>query len=423
MSQYQADDTLEPPTDSLVQLVREKRGRMSIRQRVQGADALAVRLGANRRPGRWWLPSVVGLGALLLLTVGLALGQMGSSTLSYKVDGGHVGRHGEIEADAGRQTTLRFSDGSEVVFALDANASLQAVSTHGAHVTLSAGAARVDVVHWAGGHWLFDAGPFHINVTGTAFRFHLLPAEQELDIWMERGTVEVSGPLATEAMLLHGGQHLIARVREREMLIRDLEASTTSDGPPAGAPPPSSETPASTGLADAPPGSTDAGRDAHPQGEVDGSTWPALLAAGHFTAILRQAERRGLDACLANSPSGELAALADAARYGRRDDIARRALLAERRRFPQSRVARDAGFLLGRLEEAAQHAGPAREWYDRYLAENPSGTYASEALGRKMTLVAQTQDPDQARVIALEYLRRFPQGAYATRARTLTQAP
>jgi TolA-binding protein len=117
-------------------------------------------------------------------------------------------------------------------------------------------------------------------------------------------------------------------------------------------------------------------------------------------------------------------ALADAARYRRRMELARDALLAERRRFPSSPRSLDAAFLLGRVEEASDR-GVARaiEWYDEYLTRAPTGTYASEALGRKMTLTSKLEGSSQARAIAEDYLRRFPNGTYAGPARAFVRAP
>ena len=104
-------------------------------------------------------------------------------------------------------------------------------------------------------------------------------------------------------------------------------------------------------------------------------------------------------------------------------DLARDALLAERRRFPDSPHALDATFLLGRVEEAT-NGGLARavEWYDAYLTRAPKGTYASEALGRKMTLTSKLEGVSRARPVAEEYLRRFPEGPYAAPARAVLQS-
>jgi TolA-binding protein len=151
-------------------------------------------------------------------------------------------------------------------------------------------------------------------------------------------------------------------------------------------------------------------------------SWGAALAAGDFEAIVADAERDQARA-LASRSSDDLAALADAARYRRRGDLAREALLAQRRRFPSSLRATDAAFLLGRLEEAAGgDLARAVKWYDRYLEDAPSGTYASEALGRKMVAVQKLYGTARARPTAEEYARRFPSGTYAGAARAIHDA-
>jgi TolA-binding protein len=119
-----------------------------------------------------------------------------------------------------------------------------------------------------------------------------------------------------------------------------------------------------------------------------------------------------------------LLALANAARYRRRTGLARAALLAVRRRFPNSPRALHAIFLLGRVEESGgSEMARAIAWYDEYLARLPAGAYAAEALGRKMTLTSKLGESAQARAIAEEYLRRFPKGSYAGAARALRRVP
>ena len=167
------------------------------------------------------------------------------------------------------------------------------------------------------------------------------------------------------------------------------------------------------------------GRPAATQARGDGERrWAAALAAGHLDRILAEAERAGVKATLDRASSDDLLALADAARYRRRMELAREALLAERRRFPDSPRSLDAAFLLGRVEEASDR-GLARaiEWYDEYLTRAPTGTYASEALGRKMTLTSKLEGASRARPVAEEYLRRFPGGTYAGPARAFVRAP
>jgi hypothetical protein len=152
--------------------------------------------------------------------------------------------------------------------------------------------------------------------------------------------------------------------------------------------------------------------------------WGVALAAGELDRILAEAERAGVKATLDKASSDDLLALADAARYRRRTDLARDALLAERRRFPDSPRAIEASFLLGRVEETSdRRLAKAIEWYDDYLMRSPTGTYASEALGRKMTLASRLWGSSRARPVAEEYLRRFPNGTYAGPARAFVRAP
>jgi len=155
-----------------------------------------------------------------------------------------------------------------------------------------------------------------------------------------------------------------------------------------------------------------------------GRRWAAELARGSWDGILADVDREGIDATLANASSEDLFALADAARYRRRTDLARAALLAQRQRFPRDARALDAIFLLGRVEELrAQGAAQAITWYDDYLARAPAGSYAAEALGRKMILTHERNGRSAAQPIADEYLRRFPGGSYAGAARALQRTP
>jgi TolA-binding protein len=273
---------------------------------------------------------------------------------------------------------------------------------------------RVAVVHWRGARWLFDAGPFLITVTGTSFTADWREAEGRLEIVLKTGSIAVSGPLSDEAIALRAGQRLVISTRDKEVLIRDIDpavaaAPSTPSSQAAPSPQPSVPSVAAPSVTSEPLPVT--------------SNWTADLAAGRFATILQQAEQRGIDKVLVEASSDELAALSDAARYSRRDDVARRALTAQRRRFAQSARANDAAFLLGRLEEAAQHPELALTWYERYLGESPHGTYASEALGRKMTVLQRLDGAARARPLAEEYLRRYPNGTYAAAARALIRAP
>ena len=148
--------------------------------------------------------------------------------------------------------------------------------------------------------------------------------------------------------------------------------------------------------------------------------WSRKLARGQWNRILQDANRIGVEATLSEASSEDLFALANAARYRHRSDLARSALLAERRRFPGAPRSLEAIYLLGRVEESRE-TGTARAiaWYDEYLACAPTCPLVGEALGRKMTLTDKLEGPTRARSLAEEYLRRFPKGNYAGSAREL----
>jgi hypothetical protein len=148
--------------------------------------------------------------------------------------------------------------------------------------------------------------------------------------------------------------------------------------------------------------------------------WSEDFAEGRWDRILKDAESGGIETVLGQASVDDLFILADAARYRHRPDLARAALLAERRRFPDSPRTQAATFLLGRVEESREgRRTQAIGWYDEYLANTPTGPLAAEALGRKMMLTADVHGPSQARPLAEDYLRRFPGGSYARSARLL----
>jgi hypothetical protein len=421
MSRSQEGQVRPPSADPLVRLVHAQRGHMSVRQRAEGADVLVSRL-KSARPYRWSLrPALAVVAAIAIVLAGIGIGRYEARALSFAVAGGHVARDGVIEADPGVAAILHFSDGSDVAFAPGAHVSLRRVDGQGASLALAAGTAYVDIAHRPLARWSFEAGPFVIAVTGTAFRLGWNATQEELEVKMDRGSVEVRGPLLDGPIALRSGQHLFVRVRQRETVIRDNDDGAPLEIPPEGAMP-------SAQHVDAAPPAIAASGAVSPTvrartnsaSDVD---WQGLLAGGDFETIVRQAQRRGLEESMASVASSDLAALADAARYSRHDDIARWALVVQRHRFPGSPAARDAAFLLGRLEETVRNSGAAVDWYARYMQEDPNGTYASEALGRKMILVQQISGASEARAAAAEYLSHFPDGPYRARAQAFTRTP
>jgi len=329
-----------------------------------------------------------------------------------------------VRAAAGGGTEVRFSDGSNLALDPGTSTRVTDVDAHGGRVLLESGRAHVRVTHRPAAKWVVDAGPYSVHVVGTEFDVRWSGSEEVLDVHLLRGAVIVRGPLASGGLAMEAGQRLVANVKEGEIF---LDASPTRPGDaaaallaePGEAPQPSKLPVPGQRPSRARPSMLHPA----PTAAADETSWSKLIAQGDFRGVLADAERRGLERTLASGSPADLTALADAARYLRRGELARRTYLAERERFPRS-AGREAAFFLGGLSEdesGASATKAALEWYERYLAESPRGTYAPRALGRQMVLVHKLRGVASARPLASDYLARFPDGPYAAPARKLLE--
>jgi hypothetical protein len=422
MSQEPADvGKLAPGLERLAELARTSFGHMTPEQCLRGERAVVRRMAVRGRSG--WV--VGGLAAAVLASAFAAVvvtrHGMEPRPLGYLVENGRLEPGQELVAAGGVSPLLRFSDGTEIRLGQGAHARIRAVTSRGAALAVERGELSADVVHTAVSEWQFNAGPFVVRVTGTAFKLDFEPEEDRFDLRLEHGAVTVTAPIANDPIPLRAGQWLTIRARTHEVLIRDLLLPVVDAGGlgPEGADgwAPQSDEPTPRGEPGTPsvtpPPASDAPRPA----------WAKQLAGGKFDAIVKDALGRGLESSLAESNSEDLSALADAARYTRRHDIARKALVTLRRRFPGSRPAQDAAFLLGRLAEAEQNESGALGFFETYLGETPGGTYAPEALGRKLAIVQHTRGSASARPIAADYLAKYPNGTYASAARAILEKP
>lgn len=407
-----ARDAVRPPTSAEL---GEGLGAVRARMRPERAQAQRVR--------RWTfavaaLVACVALGVLVVPRLHPRAPESAAPVSVRRIDGGQLLEGGYLSEVGKGGVRLYFNEGSEFALTPGTRGRLGAVGANGARMVLDHGTASFRITPNAERRWAVEAGPFVVTVRGTDFTVEWDPTGEELGVRLRRGRVAVSGPIVGDELVLRPGQVLTVNLPKRETRIsesndeRTVEPSATPASPDASAAavPSARARAASVASAAAPAGS-------------GGRHWREALASGKWDLILAEAERGGIDATIKTLSSDELFALADAARYRRRPEIARAALLAERERFPRSPRALDAVFLLGRVEELrAGGKAKALTWYDEYLARAPGGTYAAEALGRKMILVKETVGAERARQIAAEYLERFPSGSYAEAARSLEQS-
>jgi TolA-binding protein len=397
-----------------------------------GFDAVRTRgLGAQARRSTLVRASLVGglaaaaIVAVLVLHPERPPAPVAPAAIAYHIEGGNLVDGGYLRESGRGGVKLLFAEGTEFILTPGTRSRLRSVDASGARIAIEQGTASFQVTPApAGDHrWQVDVGPFLVTVKGTVFSVSWDAAAERFELKLRHGRVTVSGPVSGGEISRHAGPRLVVDLPAGQTVISEPKPEEWLDVPGSPAPraddAPAADSPGRSGKAVARPATP------APAGKSNGERrWAMALAAGDLDRILGDAERAGLKPTLEHASSDDLLALADAARYRRRMDLAREVLLAERRRFPDSRQALDAAFLLGRVEESSQSGlGRAIEWYDEYLKRAPAGTYASEALGRKMTLTSELEGTAQARPIAEEYLRRFPSGTYAGPARAFVRAP
>lgn len=371
---------------------------------------------ATRRPLRQiWLTAGGALAAATAAAVLVVhLAGTGPQPLTFTADE-RPGRAGDT-IDAAKDTVrVRFSDGTNLDLQRGAQLLVRSVEPNGARLALERGSVDVSVVHTAAAHWLFDAGPYHVAVTGTRFALAWDAVHAELAVIMHEGSVDVTGDGTTRRASLRAGQSLRASPERFEV------ADPAAPIPAVAAAPPPAETPARDAMpalgsgGQRPTSSAPAvSRTSRP---ATGDAWRKLAAAARYPEALRAAEDAGFEAECRRVDRDGLLLLGDVARLARAADRAELAYRTARRRFPHSdRPA----FALGLVAfEQRRDFAAAASWFETYLRRFPSGALAREASGRLIEALERGGDRPRARQAAQAYLERYPEGPHATLARRI----
>jgi transmembrane sensor len=345
---------------------------------------------ARRR--RRWLP--------LVLSASVAAGAAGlwiwTRPVTFEIGEARQGQLGAaIEAADGRTVPVSFSEGSTLSVLHGGRIRVLSVKPGDVRVLVEDGVVDASIAHREPGktRWQFEAGAYHVTVTGTRFRLAFHAGDQSLRVSTAEGRVVVAGGCLEAAKTVSAGE--------------SLESSC----PPREAPPPEDVSARQEPLAPtmdlAPPSRT-----------IPAERWRALLAAGRLREGLRAAERANFDQVCRTASAKELLALADAGRFFGPYRRAIASLGALRRRFPGSADAGTAAFTLGRIIFENEHAyAQAATWFETYLREQPTGPLMGDAFGRLMEARLRSGDDAGARANAAQYLRRFPGGPYSSEAR------
>jgi hypothetical protein len=419
-----------PPLELLTEMARDARNKLadpSPAQLDDGWAEVSARITAQRtrhtRRVRWSWAGAFAACVLALVGASSLLGRRAADVppaLTYKIEGGELAQGGYLRESGADSIKLHFAEGTEFVLMPGTRGRLHSVSALGARIAIEHGMASFQVTPRQGAQWEVDVGPFLVTVKGTAFTVSWDPTSERFDLRLTHGRVAVTGPLSTGAISVRAGQRLSVDLPRKETVITEQVPETPAAS--STVVPPSAARPSTVGPEEMPAQTTASAERRHAEARVGARRiWADAVAAGDWDRILDDVDHAGVKRTLAQASSEELLDLADAARYRRRTGLAKTALLAERTRFPGSGPAVDAAFLLGRLAEQTHgSASESMRWYDSYLDAAPTGTYASEALGRKMMVTKQLKGAAEAEIVARDYLRRFPAGPYAGAARALS---
>lgn len=314
-------------------------------------------------------------GAIDVVPQGAALSQNGAFTA--------------VAAGAG----LAFSDGSRIDIGPGAAGKLDRVDAHGADIRVTQGRLELSVAKRKQARWAVLAGPYRVRVTGTRFSVDWDPPKQRFSIHMLHGHVLIDGPGLVPPKALGAGDSW-----QVEMPVEAPKAEALPTRPQvASVEPPLPQTVRAQRIPAAPERST---------------FWKGLVAKGRYADVLAEVKGAELTRVLARGSLAELAAVADAGRYGRDRAVATKALEAQRARFGKSEQAVLAAYLLGRLAEDAGQPSQAVQWYDRYIKSPGPLPLSEESLGRKMLALERGGKNDEAARVAAQYKKQYPHGSF-----------
>jgi len=366
----------------------------------------SLRFPVRSTRGRWAL-------ALGVFALGIAVGApawQAWTMLRYEAHGLASDGSNLIAREA--PADLAFSDGSRIDVDPHSTLSVDLLGKRAALTRLVDGRLHVAVHHEPDTNYRFLAGPYEVQVVGTEFDLEWHAQAQGFTLTMQSGQVRVLGD--GEPRQVRGGETLHLPVD------RQSARSALLSAPERIAPAPAVAT-----VAEVTGANKDARASAKPSApgaRAAEADWNALLNAGQFAAIIRDADARGGERLLDSASANELKVLALAARYTGRRGLSLRAWHSLRTRYAAEAQSQGAAFFLGRGHEEQGDVGEAMRWLARYLAESPGGAYASEALGRRLVLLSKSGQKAEALSAARTYLERYPRGAYAKSAQLVLQA-
>jgi len=250
-------------------------------------------------------------------------------------------------------------------------------------------------------NWHVLAGPFDVRVVGTVFSVRWQRERGRVEVSVERGEVQVTGPGLSVPKRVAAG-----------------EAFAATDSAPVSPP---ARTEKTTRLREP---LKDAALAETPRKQLPAKpSWRKLADAGDHKASLAAAESEGIENLVRQLGPRQLLRLADIARMGGKLKMAVELLKGVRERFAGSSHSALSAYTLARIAfDGRGDLSLAIRWFDVYLTENPGGPLAREALARKLEAEHRSGRPKAASDSARRYLKKYPKGAHRKFAQDVLRA-
>lgn len=371
------DETLS----SIGERVAESMGTGPDTERLE-AQKKAVQALTRRKP-RWGVwAGAAAAAVILVLSVALLRSER---PMEFWVGAGlEKGAAGQwVEGEA----TVRFGDGSVVEVGGESLARVVEASGQSVRLVLDHGRMELVVVDGGKATWSVVAGRYVVTVTGTEFSVSW--DGESLEVEVGRGEVLVQGPEGKGTTVRAGDVLRLGRRPEPQPVVEEeIEEEAVEEVVRVRKVAPKPVAPYMP-------------------------RWKQLAGDGEFAQAVQAAEDEGFEKLLANLGPSDLWELASAARYARQGEKALMAYEAYRKRFPSTKRAATATFLLGRVEmEIMSRPGKAAGWFSAYLDENPGGPLEEEALGRLINAHKKAGNAAAAHKASQSYLSKYPEGIF-----------
>jgi transmembrane sensor len=269
--------------------------------------------------------------------------------------------------------SISFVDGSSARFlSLETRLFTERDTANETLLRLESGGAEFAVRPRGDRPFVVRSGLFEVSVVGT--KFALLPLDRgRLRVSVFEGKVDVRSPSGTSRLV----------------------AGDTREFPGEALPPDS-------GVMAAPRPSS---------GTAHAGEWRKLAGDRNYGPAYEALTREGISAV--QDEPGDLLLAADVARLSGHPADAVAHLSTLIRRFPGDSRAASAGFTLGRVFEQLGKPSDAARSFARARSLQPAGPLAEDALAHEVESLAKAGRASDARLRAIEYLAKYPNGRRA----------